>query len=68
MENTTRIRRSVKLTKKQHSDFIKWVKNQDTKSDAAEKLGTTRQCLHRILLAGSGSQDSILKIIETIEA
>lgn len=68
MGNAIRVRRSVKLTKKQHNDFIKWVNAQDTKLDAAEKLGTTRQSLHRILLAGSGSQDSILKIIETIEA
>ena len=68
MENATRIRRSVKLTKQQQSELSKWVNAQETRIDAAEKLGITRQSLHRILLAGSGSQESISKIIETVKA
>jgi hypothetical protein len=68
MENTVRIRKSVKLTKQQLGSLTKWVNSQGTKLDAAEKLGITRQALHRILLAGSGSQESVFKIIETIEA
>lgn len=68
MGNAIRVRKSVKLTKQQHSILNKWVMSQETKLDAAQKLGIARQSLHRILLAGSGSQESISKILETVTA
>jgi len=57
-----RKRKSEKLTKPEHRAFINWVKNQDTKIDAAHALGIHRVSLDRIYIIGSGSPETIGKI------
>jgi len=59
-------RKSVKLNPKQLSAYKKFIKKQHTKLDAALSIGINTHTLNRVALAGSGSPDSIKKIVESL--
>lgn len=63
-----RVRKSVKLSREQLEALKTWVSEQDTKLDAADELGVAPNTLDRVLLAGSGSHDTIEKIKAKIAA
>lgn len=61
-----RDRRSEKLTNIEFAQFKKWVKSFDVKVEASEALRITRQAVDRILLTGSASPSTIIKIRKAI--
>ena len=61
-----RVRKSEKLTEKEHRQFISWVNSQPTLEDAAEKLEVVRGTIDRIRYIGSGSPETIAKIKKII--
>lgn len=61
-----RPKKSVQLTKAQFKKLEKWVKEQPTKIDAAELLGTERHTLDRVLIKKSCSPQTLEKITAII--
>ncbi len=66
MDNTTKIRKSLEMTKEQKAAFKKWFNAQPTKQDAAKALEISRPALDRLLLAGRSRQDVVEKVISKI--
>lgn len=63
---TDRVRKSVRLSAEEYRSLVKWVNNQPTKVDAALLLDITRGTLNRILIARSGAQDTINKVLKVV--
>ena len=63
-----RVKKSVKLTSDELKAYKKWAAKQGTQIDAAAMLGVNRLTLNRVMLTGSGSQETINKIRKVIEA
>jgi hypothetical protein len=58
----TRKRRSVQLTREEHSAFKKHYNSFPTKVDAEAAFGLSRQVLDLVAIKGSGSQETIDKV------
>lgn len=59
---TERVKKSEKLTTKEHAKFKIWLEKQATATDAAEISHVDRVTLTRIGTTGSGSPENIAKI------
>lgn len=59
---TTRKRKSEPLTKEEYQALKQYRKKFHTAVDCAEAIGITREVLDRVLLAGSGSPETVEKI------
>lgn len=55
-------RKSIALTSEEFASLKKYAKQFNTAVECAESIGIHRNVLDRILLAGSGSPDSVEKI------
>ena len=58
----TRTPKSEAMTPKERKAFEKWVSDQPTKIDAAEKLEVSRGALDDLLHRGTGKPENIAKI------
>jgi hypothetical protein len=65
-DTTTRIRKSVRLTSDEMKSLKKYRQRFHTEIDCAEEIGISRVVLNRVLLIGSGSQETIEKIRSAI--
>jgi Na+-transporting methylmalonyl-CoA/oxaloacetate decarboxylase beta subunit len=65
---TERKRRSVRMEKAEHVEFIALYLGFHTKLDAEEAIGISRQILDMVVLKGSASTDSIGKIRKYMKA
>lgn len=59
---TTRARKSERLTSEEYKALVKWVNAQPTQIDAAETVGISREVLGRVLIVKSGSPVTIERI------
>lgn len=59
---TSRIRKSERLTSDEYKALVKLVNAQPTQVDAAEIIGISREVLGRVLIVKSGSPATIGKI------
>ena len=59
-------KKSLKLSKQEHTSFKKWC-DKRLVVDAAEELGVSRFTVHRIYFSGQGSPDTINKILSVIK-
>lgn len=64
--NTSRVKRSEKLTKEELKSLKAFVRGYDTNTDAAEVIGISRETLFNVCLKGSGSPVTVNLIRETI--
>jgi len=64
----TKRRKSVPLTKEQKSLFKAYRSSFYTTQECAEDLGVSRQVLERVLLTGSASPESISLILKKINS
>ena len=67
METMTRTRKSVKLTQDEFKALKKFRKGFDTGVDCAIEIGIDRVVLDRVLTVGSGSEETVGKIRETLQ-
>lgn len=59
-------RKSVRLEPSEKRNLVRFIREKGTKLLAAEALGIAPNTLDRILLAGSGSHDTIERIREVL--
>lgn len=64
--NSTRVKRSEKLTKEEFKALKAFVRGFDTNTDAAEAIGISRETLFNVCLKGSGSSVTVNLIREAI--
>lgn len=60
-------RKSVKLSKDEHRALLRFVKSFNTIVEASEQIGITRHVLDLVILKGSGSPETIGKIVGKLE-
>lgn len=64
--HTERKRKSDPLTRDEHKALIKYVKSHHTIVDAAYAIGIHRNVLDRVMIAATGSPETIEKIREKL--
>lgn len=68
VQTATRRKKSVSLDRAEFTRLKKWVAAQPTKLDACAALCISRPTLDRVLLAGSGSPETIQTIKAILNA
>lgn len=68
MITTTRKRKSEALTKDEFSALKQYAKGFNTTIDCAESIGINRNVLDRVLIVGSGSPSTVVKIRTALTA
>jgi predicted DNA-binding protein (UPF0251 family) len=67
MQTMITTRKSVKLTPEELKALKKYRRSYSTTVECALTIGIDRMVLDRVLLVGSGSEDTIKKINETLQ-